>query len=249
MNKSFNILIVDDEVIIAQDLKETLEAVGYQNVLRAIDFNQAVNILGENTIDLVMLDINLNDTKSGIDLADFINSNYQIPFIYLTSYSDKHTIESLKQTKPDGFLLKPYNETLLLATIEIALFNFYSNQKEDTGVADFFSEEDNEYEFFVGENLIFKDKKYFIKIPLIEVLWFESDKNYVDVKTIDKKYTIRSSLKRIMEHLPDSFFKCHRQYVVNLKHITAFNSNFISIGGSEIPISRSGQELVLKKLK
>ncbi|MCX6186511.1 MAG: response regulator transcription factor, partial [Bacteroidetes bacterium] len=147
---------------------------------------------------------------------------------------------------PIGFLLKPYSETLLLATIEIALFNYYF-KKED--VADLTTQEDHDYEFFVGENLIFKEKKFFIKIPLIDVLWFESDKNYIDIITADRKYTIRSSIKKLMENLPNSFLKCHRQYVVNLNHVTRFNANFVSIGDAKIPVSRTEHEFVLKRLK
>ncbi len=249
MNRSFKILIVDDEVLIAQDLKETLEAVGYKSVYRANGYAKAIEIINLNSIDLVMLDINLNHKFTGLDLAEFINKNYQIPFIYLTSYSDNDTIDRVKHTKPIGFLLKPFSETLLLATIEIALFNYYSN-KEEVGIgADLAIHEEDNYEFFVGNNLIFKDKKFFIKIPLIDVLWFESDKNYIDVITVDKKYTIRSSLKKLMENLPDSFIKCHRQYIINLKHVKGFNSNFISIGDFKIPLSRSEQDLVLKRIK
>jgi DNA-binding LytR/AlgR family response regulator len=242
-------LVVDDEFMIAQDLKETLENLGYQSVFRCSSYSEATSMLKQNNIDLVMLDINLNAKESGLDLAEYINKNNQIPFIYLTSYSDKETIEKVKHTKPVGFLLKPYNRELLSATIEIALFNYYLNKPEFEKVADVKNLNDEDYEFFVGENLIFKDKKCFIKIPIENILWFESDRNYIDVITIDRKYTIRSSLKRLLENLPDSFLKCHRQYLVNLKHITGFNSSFISIGDSKIPVSRSEQELVLQMLR
>ncbi len=249
MHKPFNILIVDDEFMIAQDLKETLESLGYQSVFRAGSYSEALKVLKQNGIDLVMLDINLNAKETGLDLAEYINKNYQIPFIYLTSYSDKETIEKVKHTKPVGFLLKPYNKILLSATIEIALFNYYLNKEEKGVEVPLINEDDVDYEFFVGENLIVKDKKSFVKIPISDVLWFETDRNYVDVKTVDRKYTIRSSLKKIVENLPESFLKCHRQYLINLNHVKGFNTNFISIGDFEIPVSRTEQELVLKRLR
>jgi two-component system response regulator LytT len=248
MNTSFKILIVEDEVIIAQDLKETLEAVGYKSVYRANSYATAIETIHQKRIDLVMLDINLNHKYSGLDLADYINKNHEIPFIYLTSYYDSETIIKVKHTKPTGFLLKPFNEALLLATIEVALFNFYSNVEEAEKRVELKILEEGDYEFFVGKNLILKEKKYYIKIPILDVLWFESDKNYIDIITLNKKYTLRSSLKKLIEKLPDSFIKCHRQYVVNLNHVTGFNSNFIAVGDFKIPLSRNNRELVRKRL-
>ncbi len=248
MNTSFKILIVEDEVMIAQDLKETLEAVGYKSVYRANSYATAIETINQKRIDLVMLDINLNHKHTGLDLADYINKNHEIPFIYLTSYCDSETIKKVKHTKPIGFLLKPFNETLLLATIEVALFNFYSTKEEVEKRDELKIMEEEDFEFFIGKNLIFKEKKYYVKIPILDVLWFESDKNYVDIITIDKKYTLRSSLKKLMEKLPESFIKCHRQYVVNLNHVTGFNSNFIAVGDLKIPLSRQERELVYKRL-
>lgn len=249
MHKTINILVVDDEVMIAEDIKETLQEVGYQSVYRAINFEQAADILQKNSIDLVMLDINLNEKQTGIDLAEHINQNYEIPFIFLTSYSSQETINQVKKTKPTAFLLKPYTESLLLASIEIALFNFYTPQNLSVTSTDEFGEGGTDVELVINGNLVIKDKKYFVKIPIDDILWFESDKNYIDVKTVDRKYTIRGSLKKIMISLPDSFVKCHRQYVVNLNYVTGFNSNAVTIGDCEIPISRNEHDFVLKRLK
>ncbi len=249
MTMPFTVLIVDDEVMIAEDIKETLQEVGYQDVYRAINFEQATDLLEKKSIDLVMLDINLNEKQSGVDLAEHINQNYHIPFIFLTSYSSQETINQVKKTKPTAFLLKPYTENLLLASIEIALFNYYTPQNLPDTVTDEFSQAETDLELVINGNLVIKDKKYFIKIPVEDILWLESDKNYIDVKTIDRKYTIRGSLKKIMINLPESFIKCHRQYVVNLNHVTGFNSNVVTIGDYEIPVSRNEHDLVLNKLK
>jgi DNA-binding NarL/FixJ family response regulator len=72
------------------------------------------------------LDINLESNTDGIELAEFINSNYNIPFIYLTSYSDKDTLDRAKKTNPYGYIVKPFNDKTLFTTIEIALSNHAS---------------------------------------------------------------------------------------------------------------------------
>jgi two-component system response regulator LytT len=123
MLQPIRILIIEDEILIAQDLKEILEEVGYTQVFRVNNYQKAIDFLAKQPFDLVLLDINLNDSFSGIDIAKYINQNQKIPFIYITSYSDAETIANVKQTKPSAFLLKPYNKSHLLASIEIALFN------------------------------------------------------------------------------------------------------------------------------
>ena len=187
MHKPFTILVVEDEVMIAEDLKETLEDLGYKSVFRAMNFDQSVKTLEQNTIDLVMLDINLNEERTGIDLAEYININYHIPFIFLTSYSGQDTINQVKKTKPSAFLLKPYSENILLASIEIALFNYYSDKNISEQSAIEPEQDSLDVELIINGNLVIKDKKYFVKIPLDDILWFESDKNYIDVKTAERK--------------------------------------------------------------
>jgi two-component system response regulator LytT len=246
----FSILIVDDEVLIAQDLKEILEEVGYKNVFRAKNYSQAVALLENQNIDLVLMDINLKEELSGIDLSNFINLHKHIPFIYVTSYSDKDTIELVKQTKPAAFLLKPYSKTLLLASIEIALYNYASNINASEESLRYIKDNAVENDLVINMYLHIKDNYHFIKIPLQDILWFQSDKNYVEVMTTEKKYIIRNSLKRLMEQLPTTdFVKCYKQFIININHVKSFNSYAVEINGHQIPISRTAQEVVFRLLK
>ena len=245
-----NILIVEDEVLIAQDLKEILEEVGYTEIYKARNYNQAIDQFKQQKIDIVLLDINLNDSKSGIDLGNYIHQQLHIPFIYITSYSDTETIANVKQTKPSAFLLKPYNKSHLLASIEIALFNFSSNLNAANKNIEDKVDESSDNDLIINEQLLVKDNHRFIKISLDDILWFESDKNYVEVKTDNKKYLIRSSLKKLQESLPaNKFVKCNKQFIVNMQQIESFSSNTIVIKGNEITISRNEQDEVLKRLK
>ena len=249
MHQSISILIIEDEILIAQDLKEVLEEFGYNNVFRAKDFSQASTLLKAHEIDLVLLDINLNHSVSGVDVAHHINQHYQIPFIYITSYSDSATLESVKPTKPASFLLKPYNKMLLLATIEIALFN-YSVKVNAAEKKLELQQKSVTCDFIINEQLIIKENYHYIKIPLLQVLWFESDKNYVQVITSDKKYLLRCSLKKLLEHLPaKDFTKCHKCYIINLALVETFNSDYVIIKGNKVPISRTEYLDVVQRLK
>jgi two-component SAPR family response regulator len=94
------ILIVEDELIIAEDISNMLQKMGYDVIGIAMDFDEAVTILENNKPDLILLDINLNGKSDGIDLANVINGKCKIPFIYITSYSDASTLERAKNTNP-----------------------------------------------------------------------------------------------------------------------------------------------------
>jgi DNA-binding LytR/AlgR family response regulator len=246
----FSILIVEDEILIAQDLKEILEEVGYKNVFRAKNYKQAIEIIENQNIDLVLLDINLNDEMTGIDLAKYINKHKQMPIIYITSYSDSSTIANVKQTMPAAFLLKPYSKALLLAAIEIALFNYTSKINAAEKLVEDIIPDVVESDIVINKHLLVKENYHFIKIPLEEILWFESNKNYVEVKTRQKKYIIRSSLKRLLELLPPAdFVKCYKQFIINIRHAKSFTSDTVLIHEYQIPISRNTQEEVFRKLK
>lgn len=250
MDKSISILIVEDDTLIAQDLKEMLEEVGYTEVYRVRNYEQATTILSTKSVDLVLLDINLREALTGIHLAAHINQSYQLPFIYITSYSDAATIADVKQTKPAGFLLKPYSKALLLASIEIALFNFSHHSNAAETAIQSSLPDDAESDLIINNHLLVKDNYHFIKVPLADILWFESDKNYITVKTIDKKYIIRCSLKKLVEHLPvTDFIKCYKQFIINIYHVESFSADNVTINGEAIPVSRAAQEEVLQKLK
>ena len=111
------VLIVEDEPLIAKNIGMYLNNHDYEVAGIAYDPEEAFFQLKKNQPDLAILDINLESDKTGIDIADYINRNNFIPFIYLTSYSDKETLEKAKQTNPSGFIVKPFNEKTLYASI------------------------------------------------------------------------------------------------------------------------------------
>lgn len=121
---AIKILIVEDEPLIAEDLVDLLERADYHVLGIAYKAETALKKLQTYTPDIVLLDINLNGKLSGIDVAHLINKHYQLPFIYITSFADRDTIEKVRETHPMGYLVKPFNEQSLYTTLEIALYNF-----------------------------------------------------------------------------------------------------------------------------
>lgn len=123
------ILVVEDEPLIADDIANQLRINDFEISAIAYDYEDAVYELKFNVPDAVVLDINLGSGKTGVDIAEVINEKYGLPFIYLTSYADKETLERAKRTEPLGYVVKPFDERNLIATLEIALYNFSQKQK------------------------------------------------------------------------------------------------------------------------
>lgn len=118
------VLIIEDEPVIAENISMYLNNADFTVSGIAYDDEEALNQLRNNTPDAVILDINLDSSIDGIQIADFINKNFQLPFLFLTSYSDKETLQRAKVVEPSGYIVKPFNGQTLLASLEIAISNF-----------------------------------------------------------------------------------------------------------------------------
>ncbi|MEO8111078.1 MAG: response regulator [Ginsengibacter sp.] len=117
------VLIVEDEPVIAENIAHYLNNNDFKVCGIAYDDEDAKRVLENEAPDAVILDINLESELNGIDIAELINSRYHLPFIFLTSYADKETIEKVKMVKPWGYIVKPFNEKTILASLEIAISN------------------------------------------------------------------------------------------------------------------------------
>lgn len=141
---------MEDEPIIAEDIAALIERNDF--VVSAIVYTKenALQELQINLPDLVLLDINLNGAMDGLLIAEKINEQFNIPFVFITSYSDRSTLEKAKYTEPSGYIVKPFNEAGLYSTLEIALYNHaqknklkfppLSLQKINKGLQDFVTE-------------------------------------------------------------------------------------------------------------
>ncbi len=122
--KSIRVLIVEDEPVIAEDIAEHLMDVGYEIEAIAYSKEDALNALAVSSPDIVLLDIHLEDNMDGIEIAEYLHTKCDIPFIFLTSYANRSIIDEVKQSQPMGYVVKPFNKGDLFSSIEIALYNY-----------------------------------------------------------------------------------------------------------------------------
>ncbi len=124
-----NILIVEDERIIALDLQGRLIRFGYPRPVIATNGIDALKEIENQKPDIILMDIMLSSGFDGIETANIIHEKYNIPIIFLTAYSDEGTLERAKKADPVAYILKPFKERELFTTIEMALFKFKADEK------------------------------------------------------------------------------------------------------------------------
>lgn len=250
MEQPIRILIVEDNVIIADDMQSMLEEIGYEIVDNVIVYEQAVEVLKTQKVDLVLIDIILASDKTGIDLGKHIRENYDIPFIFVTSNSDRATVENAKTVKPNGYLVKPFEQQDLYTSIEIALSNFTYGTGENKGGNNHPTQDDVPMSNSVLKDSIFVKKQHlYYRIQFGDIQFIKADNVYLEVNTVDKKFLVRSPLKDYLEKLPkNKFYRAHKSYIVNVDHIDAINSKDIMINNNLIPISKDFKEFIISAM-
>lgn len=122
------IFIVEDEYIVAKDLKLRLEKMGHEVVGIAREGKEAMKKTGETLPDLILMDIVLQGELDGIETAQRIKNKYAIPFVYLTSYYDDGILERAAKTQPYGYLTKPYDDIGLNTAILMAIYKYRNEE-------------------------------------------------------------------------------------------------------------------------
>lgn len=229
IRKSANIrvLIIEDDGIIAMDLRETLEEGGYEVVAVALNFDQAIAAVKVHAPDLALIDIRLeNSTKNGIETAKEILSFHKMPIIYLTASSEQETFSTAKETFPAAYLLKPFRADELKFQVDMAYHNFYSTIKE---MAD-----------FSGSGSVYLPvNKGYKKIDREEVLYLSADGSYVEVFLLGKElpYVISTNLGNLAQYfMASNFYRLSRSMIINLHYLERLESNYLYMTGSKVTI-------------
>lgn len=226
--KSLNIYIVEDEPLITATVATALKKQGFKVMGDSDEFEEALEQIDKQRPDLVLLDIQLEGVKDGVDLAIELD-NRKIPYLYLTSQTDPHTIARVKETQPLGYIVKPFTEAGLRSNIELAWHNF--------------SLTDEDY-------VLLKSDGRTHKINQASITYLKAFDNYCYVHTTSEKYLVPHTLKHTSEKLNlKNFIKTHRSYWVNIKRISSVDKNVVYVSDKAIPLSTSHKESLRTSLK
>lgn len=241
------IFIVEDEIILAEDIKYRLQKMGYEVVGIASTALDALKTIAKNTdINIILLDITIKGDLDGIELATLIKSKYNIPFIFLTSNASTTIVERAKKTNPYAYILKPFNDRQISIALELALVNFQNKTPNKIfSDKDYKTEKNNVLQ--IQDSLFLKKEQHFERVSFKDILLLQADSNYCNIFTTSKKFIYSTVLKNIEKQLPSNqFLRVHRSYVVNINKVSGFEGNLLFIGEKKIPISKSHKEIVFK---
>ena len=216
---AINILVVEDESIVRKDIERSLEKLGYNVVAQADNGERAIELARSTKPDLALMDIQIKGSMTGIDTAEAIKQEMDIPVIYLTAFADESTLNKAKITEPHGYILKPFKEIDLHTTIEMAIHKHGKEREvrvENDLLRSLTSYKSNANYLFI------KHQSKLIKVNTADIYYVEALKDYMQIVTTDMKFTIHATMKDIERKLPsEDFVRVHRSFIVRLDKIVA----------------------------
>lgn len=246
---SKNILIVEDDLLLAADIRNKLERFGWHIVGIAKNYASALQLMKKKEVDLAVIDIELDGPEDGIVTATELLKMKWIPIIYITGNTPFEVKRRMKETYPYAFLEKPFRMHELSAQIELALNNFE--------------------EGLMG-NPDRKQKADYLVIPTAEGLFNIKTAEIICLKSIYKTknttlFLTENELKRhglastepiivavpfgkLTSQLPDSFFKLRRTETINLNHIQRIKEGIVYMTSHSISIPENGRKALLDRL-
>lgn len=233
MNR-IKVLIIEDELIIAEKIKKILSDIGYEVVGIGMSYEEGSELFSAHNPDVVIADINLNGAKDGVDLIQDLRPKSNFKAIFVTSYSDQKTVERVKNAKPDAYLVKPFGKEDLYTTIETVMV------KESESNA--FSHDSNNHIYVKSKNAI-------IKIDLDKIIAVRSEDIYCVFMMKDgQEHLVRNSMKQLLAKLGTDFLRIHKSYIIRFKMIEKMEYDGITIGEYKFPIGRTYREELMQRL-
>lgn len=211
-----SILIAEDDVLISEHLKRIVLNLGFEVYGIVASFDSASKTIDKSNLpDLALLDIRMHNEDQGLLIAKYLNK-LKVPFIFITSFSDKKTLEEAVVLKPSGYIVKPFTPEEIKKSIESVL------QK------------------LVLSYIVVKHKKEQKKILFNDIIFIKSDNNYLEIHTsYSKIYLIRTKLSEIEKNIHlHGYVRVHRSFLVNKIFVNGINGNSIIVNHKELPVSR-----------
>ncbi|MEP6844731.1 MAG: LytTR family DNA-binding domain-containing protein [Panacibacter sp.] len=224
-------MIIDDEPLARKGMEEYANDIEFLDVVSICDNAlQANTYLKENSVDLVLLDIQM-PKLSGLD---FLKSLKEPPVVIITTAYQEYALEGYELNVTD-YLVKPIAFSRFLKAVNKAKDFLLLKQKETTAepTTYFFLKVDNRFE----------------KINYEEILFIEALQNYVAIYTASKKMLSYITFTQVEKQLPpDKFMKVHKSYIVAIDKIKNVEGNIINIDQHQVPVSRGLKEEVMQKI-
>jgi two-component system, LytTR family, response regulator len=225
-----NCLIVDDDKIVRTEVEHMVSKLPFLKLVGSCSkAMEAFNILSTEPIDLVFLDVMMPE-MNGLELMKTLHERK--PQVILMTSERKYAVDGFNFDAVD-FIVKPIGEERFLKAVSKAKNNFESKRTVPK-----------------AEYLFVKVDSVLTKINVTDILYIEALADYAAIHTMTTKYIVHSTMKSIMDKLPqDDFLRVHNSYIVRLDKISSIEDNTIIINKKFIPVSRPHREQLMSRLK
>ena len=227
------VLAVEDDPIHQDKLRMIIDVLGYDLIDVLNDHTRLMSIISATNPDVLLMDIDLGEDLSGIDLVLKINEIYDIPAVYLTSYADDQTFTEAKKTFPAAYITKPYDAEELKRAIELAVISNQNTRLNSSNTKN---------QLIARDNIFIKNGNTLNKLSISDIRLIEAYDKYCFIFTSNQKYMIKERLKNILLQLPEyQFCQVHRSYVINISAIESIDlhQNNIIVLGKSIGIGKT----------
>ena len=244
MDTPIKITIVEDEMVIAANISLQLSSLGYEVTGILPRGKEALAHIKENRPDIILMDINLKGAWDGIETAQQIQKDRNIPLIYLTANADETHFNRAKATNPYAFISKPFKKLDLQRAIELTVNRLQSTKNKETSIQETISP------FILSDSIFVRHHEKMVKVIIQDILYIEAERNYCRIHSKGKEYLLVMTLKEIDEKLPDRhFLRVHRSYIINISQIDEVAQSYVVIAKKAVPLSKSQREELLKRLQ
>jgi DNA-binding LytR/AlgR family response regulator len=248
MPAPISLLLIEDEAVLALDLRATLQAEGYAVVGIAPSGPRALELFEQHPeIGGVLCDIHLQGPWNGIETARRLLAVRPVPLIYLTALSDQATLDQALTTGPAAYLPKPVSTASLRAALALALHNIarpVPAAAPPEPAADALTRDSI---LQLDDHVFIKENNQFVRIPLADILLLEADNTYTALRTPARKYALRLTLGAVLERLHFAqLVRVHRSFAVNIHRVESFSEAEATVAGQTVPLGRQYREAFLK---
>jgi len=241
MTSPLKILVVEDELLIAEDLKSKLQRLNYDVLEVLPSGEETLTYLKKEVPDVAVLDIDLQGEMNGMELGGYLRKTYGIQIIYLTQFNDVQTFERAKASKPSAYLTKPVNIWDLVRAIELSIANdAIATQKQPEGPS-----------YLLQQALYLKNRdQQFERVEVKDILFLKASGAYTEVHIDGKKFLFSDNLSHFEKALTyPHLVRVHRSWIINIERVKLIDEMFLFIGEEKIPVGKTYKKLVKQYFK
>jgi DNA-binding LytR/AlgR family response regulator len=242
------VVIVEDEVLLADEMEYALRDAGYEVVGKFRAGEDAIRFVPTVEVDIILMDVKLKGKLNGIQTAQKIRDHKLIPVIFLSNISPQGKSEAITANAA-AYLIKPFNAAEVDIAFRIALKKAAEETADNSSDASELSD-DGKPVFTINDRIYARDGDRYIRILPADILYIKAKGSYSEIHTSGKTFLLSQNLAKLEKKIPfQQLERIHKSYIINTEKITSFVGNCVFIVEEELPIGDSYKDDFLKKFR